>query len=158
MAKGFIKSSERTFFDENGQMQVQTTQKEFKFKSEEDKFYMVFIDFVKWMYNITSVNSLKLLPKLMEIAEFDTGVVTISTGIRAQFMKELGLSQATFTRAINDLLENEAMQKMYLEETNEDTGEVTKTELKGQYVINPEMFWKGDLKKRKELSVIFKSK
>lgn len=47
MAKGFIKSSERTFFDENGQMQVQTTQKEFKFKSEEDKFYMVFIDFVK---------------------------------------------------------------------------------------------------------------
>ena len=47
MAKGFIKSSERTFYDENGQMQVQTTQKEFKFKSEEDKFYMVFIDFVK---------------------------------------------------------------------------------------------------------------
>lgn len=47
MAKGFIKSSERTYTDENGIQRVQTIEKEFHYKSEEDPFYMVFIDFVK---------------------------------------------------------------------------------------------------------------
>lgn len=47
MAKGFVKSSERTITDENGIQRVQTVSKEFVFKSEEDPFYMVFIDFVK---------------------------------------------------------------------------------------------------------------
>jgi DNA-binding MarR family transcriptional regulator len=92
------------------------------------------------MYNITSVNSLKLLPKLMELAEFDTGEVTLSTGIRSQLQKELGLAPATFTRAINDLIENNALQKVFIEEEDKETGEITKTEVKGQYLINPEMF------------------
>jgi hypothetical protein len=47
MAKGFIRSSERTITDENGIQRIQTTEKEFRFKSEEDPFYMVFVDFVK---------------------------------------------------------------------------------------------------------------
>lgn len=92
------------------------------------------------MYNITSVNSLKLLPKLMELAEFDTGEVTLSAGLRNQLQKELNLSSATFTRAINDLINNNALQKVIIKETNKETGEITTTEIKGQYLINPEMF------------------
>ena len=110
------------------------------------------------MYNITSVNSLKLLPKLMELAEFDTGEVTLSAGVRNQLQKELKLAPATFTRALNDLIENNAIQKVFTEEVDEETGETIQTEIKGQFLINPEMFWKGDLKKRKELSITFKSK
>lgn len=158
MAKGFIKSSERTYYDENGNKKVETIEKDFHYKTDEDKFYMVFVNFVKWMYNITSVNSLKLLPKLMELAEFDTGEVVLSAGLRNQLQKELKLAPATFTRALNDLIENNAIQKVFIEETDEETGEVFQTEVKGQYLINPEMFWKGDLKKRKELSIVFKSK
>lgn len=47
MAKHFIRSSERTITDENGVQRVQTVDKEYVFKSEEDPFYMVFVDFVK---------------------------------------------------------------------------------------------------------------
>ena len=47
MAKGFIKSSERTIYDENGNKRMETLQKDFHYKTDEDKFYMVFINFVK---------------------------------------------------------------------------------------------------------------
>lgn len=157
MSKGFIHSTERTVYDEYGQPRVETTEKQFTYKTDEDKFYMVFIDFVKWMYNITSVNSLKLLPKLMEIAEFNTGEITLSSGMRKQIEEDLKLSPATFTRALNDLIDNNALWKVYHQKINEDTGEITNIELRGQYKINPEMFWKGDLKKRKTLSVTFQS-
>lgn len=157
MSKGFIHSSERSFYDENGVKQVETIEKQFSYKTDEDPFYMVFIDFVKWMYNITSVNSLKLLPKLLEIAKFNTGEITLSSGVRKQIEEDLNLSPATFTRALNDLIDNGAICKVYISKTDRTTGEIIKTELKGQYTVNPEMFWKGDLKKRKELRVTFTS-
>lgn len=158
MSKGFIHSTERTVYDEYGKPKIETTEKQFSYKTDEDSFYMVFVDFVKWMYNITSVNSLKLLPKLMEIAEFNTGEITLSSGIRKKIEQQLKLSPATFTRALNDLIENDVLRKVFLKEVDEETGEVfSTTELKGQYMINPEMFWKGELKKRKTLSVVFKS-
>jgi len=136
MSKGFINSTERTVYDEYGNPRVETTEKQFSYKTDEDSFYMVFIDFVKWMYNITSINSLKLLPKLMEIAEFNTGKITLSPGLRKQLLADLNLSPATFTRALNDLIENNALFKVF--STNKSTGEVT--ELKGEYTVNPEMF------------------
>lgn len=76
----------------------------------------------------------------MELAEFDTGEVILSAGLRSQLQKELKLAPATFTRALNDLIENNAIQKVFLEDVDEETGEIVKTEIKGQYLINPEMF------------------
>ncbi len=160
MAKGFIKSSERTYTDENGIQRVQTIEKEFHYKSEEDPFYMVFIDFVKWMYNITSVGSLKLLPKLLEIAEFNSGKISLSPGKRDEIQKELQMSKSTFTRALNDLIENNAIFKTYSTPIDEETGEILeseKKEIKGEYLVNPEMFWKGSLKDRAELRVKFEA-
>lgn len=92
------------------------------------------------MYNITSVNSLKLLPKLMEKAEFNTGIVSLSAGTRDVLTRELGLSPATFTRALNDLITNEALFKCYQDYVDEETGEVIQKEIRGEYLINPEMF------------------
>ena len=40
---------------------------------------------------------------------------------------------------------------------DKNTGEITNEEIKGEYRINPDMFWKGDLKKRKELRVTFEA-
>lgn len=47
MSKRLIKSFERTLYDENGLKRTETTEKELVLKTNEDKFYMVFIDFVK---------------------------------------------------------------------------------------------------------------
>lgn len=160
MAKGFIRSTERTITDENGIQRVQTTEKEFRFKSEEDPFYMVFVDFVKWMYNITSVASLKLLPRLLEEAEFNTGNISLSPGKRDAIQTELNMSKSTFTRALNDLIENKAIFRTYVTPIDEETGELLedqKREVKGEYIVNPEMFWKGNLKDRTELRIKFEA-
>lgn len=93
----------------------------------------------------------------MEIAEFNTGEITLSSGVRKQIEEELGLSSATFTRALNDLIDNNAIYRVYVDKTDKSSGEISKVELKGQYKVNPEMFWKGELKKRKNMIVTFKS-
>lgn len=160
MAKHFIRSSERTITDENGVQRVQTVDKEYVFKSEEDPFYMVFVDFVKWMYNITSVGSLKLLPRLLEEAEFNTGNLSLSPGKRDAIQKELKMSKSTFTRALNDLIDNGAIFRTYIIPVDEETGELLeseKKEAKGEYIVNPEMFWKGALKERRGLKVKFEA-
>ncbi len=47
MAKGFIKSNEIIYKDENGIERKRTISKEFHHKSDQDPFYMTFIDYVK---------------------------------------------------------------------------------------------------------------
>lgn len=108
------------------------------------------------MYGIKSVSALKLLPRLLEMAQFNTGEISLSTGMRAQLMTELNLSKSVFTRALNELLENGALFPKVLVTKNKD-GSETRTEIKGEYIVNPEMFWKGDLKKRRQLTIIMKS-
>jgi hypothetical protein len=112
------------------------------------------------MYNITSVASLKLLPRLLEEAEFNTGNISLSPGKRDAIQTELNMSKSTFTRALNDLIENKAIFRTYFTPVNEDTGELLedqRKEIKGEYIVNPEMFWKGNLKDRTELRVKFEA-
>lgn len=47
MSKGFIKSNEVIYKDENGIERKRTISKEFTHKIDQDKFYMTFIDYVK---------------------------------------------------------------------------------------------------------------
>lgn len=69
-------------------------------------------------------------------------------------MEELKISRPAITKAINELVEKDALQACYL--VNNETGEIIK-QIKGQYKVNPIMFWKGELSKRKELKVTFES-
>lgn len=68
-------------------------------------------------------------------------------------MTELDIKKSSLTQAINQLTEVNAIIPQTI--VDQSTGEI-KT-LKGEYIINPEMFWKGDLKKRKDLIVTFQS-
>lgn len=156
MAKGFIKSTESIYIDSNGQESVKTVTKEFVHKvTESEPFYMVFIDYVKWMYNVKSATTIKILHQLMEMADFNSGEVSLSTGKRKEIMNRFNISRSSFTQSLNYLIEqNILQQKFYVDQS---TGEVTNEEIKGEYQINPDMFWKGDLKKRKELRVTFEA-
>lgn len=156
MSKGFIKSTEKTWTDENGQIQSSTVEKEFVYKTLEDEFYMIFVNFVKWMYGIKSISAIKLLLKLLEIAQFNTGEVSISSGLRADLISELEISSSMFSKAINELLVNNALFPKIKSITK--NGEKINKIIKNEYIINPEMFWKGELRKRKDLRIIFQSK
>lgn len=151
--KGFVSSSTRTITDENGIVRVRTESKQFVYKSEEDPFYSVFLSYVKWMFSLSSAVAIKVLLYMLSIAEFNTGRVSLTTGVRSGIMDELGIKPQSLSRAIRELTDNNAVSKDYY--IDRATGE--QKFRKGEYVINPQMFWKGDLKKRKELIVEFKA-
>lgn len=154
MGKGFITSNEVIYKDENGIERKRTISKEFTHKIDQDKFYMTFIDYVKWIYGLTTITTLKVLYKLLEIAEYNTGEVSLSPGKRQEIMESIGIKKSAFTQALNQLVESGALEIKY--KTDKDTGELIP--VRGEYRISPEMFWKGELKKRTELKVTIETK
>jgi hypothetical protein len=106
------------------------------------------------MYELKSITTLKVLYKLLEMAEFNTGDVSLSTGKRAEIMTELGISRSALTQSITQLVNSGAILQKYA--VDKLTGE--EQPVRGEFQIDPEMFWKGDLKKRNELVVTFTSK
>ena len=154
MGKGFIQSNEVIYKDENGIERKRTVSKEFTHKIDQDKFYMTFIDYVKWIYGLTTITTLKVLYKLLEIAEYNTGEVSLSPGKRQEIMESIGIKKSAFTQALNQLVKSGALEVKY--KTDKDTGELIP--VRGEYRISPEMFWKGELKKRTELKVTIETK
>ena len=67
-------------------------------------------------------------------AEFNTGKVFLTTGNRAILCKDLNISSNTLTNNLRKL-----------KDANLISGD------KGDFVINPQIFWKGDLSVRKKL-------
>lgn len=151
--KGFVTSTTRTITDENGITRERTESKQFVYRTDEDSFYAVFISYVKWLYKINSAVTIKVLLYMLDIAEFNTGRVSLTAGERSNIMEELHISSQALSRAVRELVSVEAISKNYI--VNRETGE--QRERKGEYLINPEMFWKGELKKRRQLVVEFRS-
>lgn len=154
MGKGFITSNEVIYKDENGIERKRTISKEFTHKIDQDKFYMTFIDYVKWIYGLTTITTLKVLYKLLEIAEYNTGEVSLSPGKRQEIMESIGIKKSAFTQALNQLVESGALEVKH--KVDKNTGELIP--VRGEYRISPEMFWKGELKKRTELKVTIETK
>lgn len=149
--KKFINSTESKYYDENGNVRVDTTSKTVIHKTTEDSFYMVFTNYVMWMYQVKSAATLKILYKILERAEFNTGDVDITAGFRSQLESDLGLCKSQITKSLNELTEkNVLIQRTIIKNEKE-------IPLKGCYTVNPEMFWKGELAKRKELRITFES-
>ncbi len=166
MAKGFYKSKETVYKDENGIERKRTISKEFIHKADQDKFYMTFVDYVKWIYGLTTITTLKLLYQLLELAEYNTGEFSLSPGRRQEIMERLGIKKSAFTQALNQLVESGAVELKYklddsgnpVYKVDPETGEQLPEIIRGEYRISPAMFWKGELKKRAELKVTFEAK
>lgn len=153
MLKNVIETTEQIVKDELGNERVRTTKKVVVHKTENENFYMVFTNYVGWMYDLKGVVPVKVLHYLLEKAQVNTGRVALTAGMRMIMMETLGISRAAFALAIKQLIEARAISKVY--RTDKDTGE--QVEVKGEYFINPEMLWKGDKEKRTELKVTFEA-
>lgn len=86
------------------------------------------------MYNIKSVSTIHVLYKLLEVSEFNTNAVNVTTKVRADICEFLGISNVTFSKCIKQLVEAKIL-----------SGE------KGTYIIDESVFWKGDYKTRQKL-------
>lgn len=151
--KHIVQSKETVIRDENGLERVVTSEKTLVHNVETDTFYGTFLNYVGWVYDIRGGVALQVLTYMMDIAEFNTGRVVFSTGERKRLMKRAKISRAGLYKALAQLEEVGAIAPVV--DVDESTGEQERA--KGEYMINPEMYWKGELSKRRKLIVTFRS-
>lgn len=120
---------------ETGELMQYETSKTYKEKINSDNFYMVFLDYMAPLFKIKSHITRQVLDKLCQMAEFNTGKVTVSTSDRKELCDSIEINAQQFSRALKQL-----------KDLNLITGD------SGSFKINPEIFWKGDQNiRRKEL-------
>ena len=153
MSKHIIETTEQVIKDNDGVERVRTTKKVVVHKMESENFYFVFTNYVQWLYDLKGVVPVKVLHYLMEHCQINTGRVSLTSGMRMGLVNDLGISRGAFIAAIKQLNDLGVLTKVYY--TDKQTGE--QIESRGEYMMNPEMVWKGDREKRKELKVTFEA-
>ena len=101
---------------------------------ESDKFFMVYYNMLKSFYQIKYLKDVMLLIKLVELADYNTGVVTIATKTREAISKELNVNKSNLSAMFKRLSDLELIR-----------GE------KGVYTINEGVFWKGEASVRRNI-------
>lgn len=137
MAKNtFVKSETITKADPDTGLIVMTeTKKLIKTTlGETEEFFQVYCKLIASVYELSYSNDIKILIKFCEIAEFNTGKVSITSPDRKEICDELNMQSSNMSKSIKRLKDKELI-----------SGE------KGRYTINPAIFWKGDKKTRAEL-------
>lgn len=135
MAKRITQTIQREIIDVNtGESVKVDTQKTFTEKINPEHFYMTFIDYIAPLYQLHSEVARRMLDWMCEHAEYNTGIVDLSTSKRQQMCSELNLANNQVTNNLKKL-----------KDLNLITGD------KGSFTVNPEIFWKGDAQTRKDI-------
>lgn len=104
-------------------------------KSETEPFFLTYSREIMALYGKSIFNATtKVLWKLLEIAEYNTGKVYVTTERRNSIMDVCGISRASYDRAIKELVDAEIIKKAG-----------------NTYTIRHDMFWKGDRDERRKL-------
>lgn len=117
-----------------GELITVETEKNFLLKVDPERFYMCFFEKMSSFYGIKHISDMKIMVAMCEQAEFNTGIVTMSKRVRAIIGEKTGVSMSNISKNLKRLIDIDLI-----------------AEMNGDYVINPEVFWKGELKKRAEL-------
>lgn len=135
MTKRITQTIQREIIDVNtGESVKVDTQKTFTEKINPEHFYMTFIDYIAPLYQLHSEVARRMLDWMCEHAEYNTGIVDLSTSKRQQMCSELNLANNQITNNLKKL-----------KDLNLITGD------KGSFTVNPEIFWKGDAQTRKDI-------
>lgn len=127
-------TTRRTVDTYTGEMIDETTSKTFSVKKEVEPFFLTYSRCMSILYNLTSLTAIKILWKFLERAEYNTGIVYITSQVKKDIIDDLNISTSIYNKAIAILKEAEII-----------SGN------KGQYIINPNIHWKGDYKTREKL-------
>lgn len=104
-------------------------------RTDVEPFFLTYSRQILALFDSEVLNSTtKVLYKLLEYAEFNTGKVYMTPERVDELMASCGISRSSYHRAINELI---------------NIGVISKN--KGTYTIAENMFWKGDRKVRDEI-------
>ena len=118
---------------QTGEIIKYESSKTYKEKINSENFYMVFLDYMTPLLKIKSHITRHVLDKLCQLAEFNSGKVSLSTGNRKEICDQLEINSQQFSKALKQL-----------KELNLIDGE------SGMFIINPYIFWKGDQNIRRQ--------
>lgn len=104
-----------------------------KIKSE-DEFYMVYIKFTAQFYGLKYADDIKVLTKMCEWGEFDSGICYLTAGRRKDIRETVGIHNSNISNALKRLKEAKLI-------SGDD----------GEFLINPVVFWKGSKSSRIEM-------
>lgn len=137
-SKHFLESKTHEQIDEStGQLLRTETTKVFKINmGKQEPFFMTFCSYLSSFYELKYADDIKMIIKLNEWAQFDTGEVQLSPKRRLEITGELKIRNDAISKSIKRLKSKGLID-----------GD------KGAYTINPIIFWKGDKAKRRELLV-----
>jgi hypothetical protein len=135
MGKYIVKRSEGTLVDrETGEMLSYTNNVEVT-KEDTEPFFLTYSKQIISLYNMPLFNvTTKVFWKLLEYAEFNTGKVYMNANRRKEVMDICSISKTSYYRAVEELIKASIIEK------DGDT-----------YIINENMFWKGDRKIREDM-------
>ena len=133
------KYSTRTHYSQYVDMQTGEVREATKIvdvvKNEAEPFFLTYSREILALYGKSIFNATtKVLWKLLEITEYNTGKVYVTAERRNNIMNVCGISRASYDRAIKELVDAEIMQKEG-----------------STYTIRCDMFWKGDRDERRKL-------
>ena len=135
MAKRITQTIQREIIDvTTGELVKVDTQKTFTEKISPDNFYMTFIGYMSPLFNLHSDVARSILDWMCMRAEYNSGIVDLSTSKRQKMCSDLSITSNQVTNNLKKLKELGLI-----------TGE------KGEFTINPEIFWKGDTKTRQQV-------
>lgn len=101
---------------------------------KQEEFYMTYCQYLAPLYQLTYADDIKLIVKLCELGQYDTGKVQLSSARRGEITETLGLHNSNISKSLKRLVQKQLI-----------SGE------KGEYQLNPVIFWKGDRAVRKEI-------
>lgn len=101
---------------------------------KQEEFYMTYCQYLAPLYKLTYADDLKLIVKLCEWGQYDKGTVQLTAARRAEITFELEMHNSNISKSLKRLLEKELI-----------SGD------RGEYQLNPVIFWKGDRAVRKEI-------
>lgn len=119
---------------ETGEIVLTETSKCFTKKVDSELFYMTFIEYMSPLYNIKSDTAKSILNYLCMLAEFNEGKVYLTTNKRKTLCSDLDISTTSLTNNLK-----------LLKKANLISGS------NGDFIINPQIFWKGSVDTRRQL-------
>lgn len=120
---------------ETGEMIEETRTRTHVISREQEPFFCTYTRVLGMLYNVKTVTATKLFWKFCELSDFNTGKVRITTSDRYRICEELHFTGNTYYNSVKEL---------------EICSIITKSG-RGEYLINPELAWKGDAKTREML-------
>lgn len=136
--KHFLESKVHEYADsESGEVLRTETTKVFKVNvGKQEEFFMVFCNYLSSFYELKYADDIKLIIKLNEWAAFDTAAVQLTSKRRLEIINELGIRNDSISKSLKRL---------------KDKGLISGD--RGDFIINPIIFWKGDKSKRRDLLI-----